>query len=672
MVHKYKKKTTQGSWSKDVMQTAINLCRAGDSIKGTAKKYGLAYATLYRHVKSGVASPRLGRFRPIFTEDQETEMVTYLKDMDAVFFGLTRDEFMSLAFEYAYRNKLKYPKSWDKNKKAGEEWFQRFLSRHTTLTLRTPESTSVARAKGFNRREVNHFYENLESAIEKNNIEASRLYNMDETGISTTSNKPPKVISVKGKKQVGMIASAERGQLTTVIGCCNAAGCFLPPFLIFARKKMQPRLLDGSPPGTQATCTPTGWTSGEIFLSWMHFFVEQVRPTADKKVLLLLDNHESHKYYPALEYATMNNVVIVSLAPHTTHKMQPMDVAVYGPFKTHFEREVNTFQKTYPGRIINQYDIARLLAPAFLKTAVAINAVHGFERPGIWPVNKHAFGDEHFAPAEVLAGTSNLNTQAETMPSLEGIGLAKSNIEASPSTVSHDQPLSLANTTQQSDSIINPNQKENSLIVESINPLTVSSSDEFEGHEVLSSFQSQDNVIIEDRSCTPTRSENTKETQSNYVLVASPEPGCSKTYYSPAILRPIPQPAKPTTTRKRKLQRSAILTSTPVKEEQKEKFEKARKAVIKSLLDDVSAKANKKIVKPKISAKKTKKTAKENKNKIEKFHDINCIFCGEMYVEEDGQPTENWIQCNICNQWCHEECSAFEGSDDFVCDNCKN
>ncbi|CAH1968743.1 unnamed protein product [Acanthoscelides obtectus] len=76
----------------------------------------------------------------------------------------------------------------------------KILSRRTNLTLRTPESISVARMKGFNRREVNHFYENLVTVIEKNSIEASRLYNMDETGIST-SNKPPKVISVKGKNK---------------------------------------------------------------------------------------------------------------------------------------------------------------------------------------------------------------------------------------------------------------------------------------------------------------------------------------------------------------------------------------------------------------------------------------------------------------------------------------
>ena len=60
---------------------------------------------------------------------------------------------------------------------------------------------------------------------------------------------------------------------------------------------------------------------------------------------------------------------------------------------------------------------------------------------------------------------------------------------------------------------------------------------------------SQDDVNIEDRPCTPKGFETTKETQENGVSAASPEPECSKTYYSPSVLRPIPQPAKPTTTR---------------------------------------------------------------------------------------------------------------------------
>lgn len=93
--------------------------------------------------------------------------------------------------------------------------------------------------------------------------------------------------------------------------------------MIFARKRMSSRLLDGAPPGTQGTCTDNGWIHGEAFLKWLRFFPETVRPTSDKKVILVLGNHESHKYLPALEYASATNVIFISLAPHTTHRMQP-------------------------------------------------------------------------------------------------------------------------------------------------------------------------------------------------------------------------------------------------------------------------------------------------------------------------------------------------------------
>ncbi|KAJ8934808.1 hypothetical protein NQ318_010222 [Aromia moschata] len=191
---------------------------------------------------------------------------------------------------------------------------------------------------------------------------------MDESGIMTTTNKPPKVLSISGKKQVGIISSAERGQLTTVICCCNATGSFIPPFMIFARKRMQERLLDGAPPGTQATCTPNGGTNGETFLLWLKMFVEYVRLSETKRVVLLLDNHESHKYYPALvEFASQNHVTFVSFPPHTTHKVQPLDVVVYGPVK----------KKQHPGRIVGQYDVARLFREAYLKGANP-NGVSGF------------------------------------------------------------------------------------------------------------------------------------------------------------------------------------------------------------------------------------------------------------------------------------------------------
>nr|CAH7729067.1 unnamed protein product [Callosobruchus chinensis] len=102
-------------------------------------------------------------------------------------------------------------------------------------------------------------------------------------------------------------------------------------------------------------------------MTWIQLFVHKVRPTKDKKALLVLDNHESHKSYAALQFASENNVI--------TRKLQPLDVAVYGPIKKYFEIEVNVFQKAHPGRVINQFDVARLFSAAYLKGASQGNAM---------------------------------------------------------------------------------------------------------------------------------------------------------------------------------------------------------------------------------------------------------------------------------------------------------
>ena len=343
--------------------------------------------------------------------------------------------------------------------------------------------------------------------------------------------------------------------------------------------------------------------------------MEHVRPTSEKKILLLLDNHESHKYYPALDYASKNNIVILSLAPHTTHKMQPIDVAVYGPLKRYFEREVNAFQKSHPGRIINQYDVARLLSPAFLKCAVAINAVHGFEKPGIWPVNKYAFGEEDYEPSAVIAGTSNMNVGTESANSPERM----------------DIPGAFAETSSTpSPSLL---QEFNLEIIPSPNRATPSELEAFIA-SITDSFKIPKNISSE-VGCTPEKDpgcfqivsaveldvatngqeidtilpETEENIQRNTSRNKSPvrEPGCSTSHYSPLVLRPIPNPPKPMTARKRKLQRSEILTSTPIKEDQKQKFEKNKVKKVSKRLDDKSTNVPVQTVSKKTKTDKNKK-----------------------------------------------------------------
>nr|CAH7716114.1 unnamed protein product [Callosobruchus chinensis] len=144
--------------------------------------------------------------------------------------GLTRRDARSVAYQLAKQNNI--PNS-----------FKRFLKRHERiLSVRKPTGTSLARAVGFSREKVDEFVDILEETMEQNQFSANRIYNVDDSGLCMAQTRCPYVISVKGKRQVGALTSAERGSLITVVICMSAAGNFVPRMLIFPRKKSSAQL----------------------------------------------------------------------------------------------------------------------------------------------------------------------------------------------------------------------------------------------------------------------------------------------------------------------------------------------------------------------------------------------------------------------------------------------
>lgn len=83
--------------------------------------------------------------------EDEQLLADYMRDRAKVFHGLTREKARILSFEYVRRSEIPCPASWERDGKAGVEWFAAFMKR-ARLGLRTAEATSLARATGFNRR----------------------------------------------------------------------------------------------------------------------------------------------------------------------------------------------------------------------------------------------------------------------------------------------------------------------------------------------------------------------------------------------------------------------------------------------------------------------------------------------------------------------------------------
>lgn len=95
----------------------------------------------------------------------------------------------------------------------------------------------------------------------------------------------------------------------------------------------------------------------ELFIHVFEHICALTCCSSEHPILLLLDNHVSHTSLEAIIYVKENGIVILSFPPHCSHRLQPLDVGVFGPFKI----SMNNVHASYPGK----YDIAGISKVAF-------------------------------------------------------------------------------------------------------------------------------------------------------------------------------------------------------------------------------------------------------------------------------------------------------------------
>lgn len=122
-------------------------------------------------------------------------MVDYLIKVSSLYYGLSVVELKKLAYEFARKVGAKYPKQWDEHLMAGKDWYIAFMKRHSYLSLRTPEQTSLNGDKGFCKENVETFFQNLDRITTETKFEIRSIWNMDESGFPTVATKTERVIA---------------------------------------------------------------------------------------------------------------------------------------------------------------------------------------------------------------------------------------------------------------------------------------------------------------------------------------------------------------------------------------------------------------------------------------------------------------------------------------------
>ncbi|XP_069702661.1 uncharacterized protein [Periplaneta americana] len=392
-----KAKGVYGKWKEENLQLALVAISEGVGVNEAARRYNIPSATLKRYNKRKDTKIRQPGHPLDLPQEVENDLVTHLLQLEKMFYGLTRRSVMKLAYEIAEKNKLA---TWfnRETKPAGKEWFSGFMKRHPELSLRQPEATSLARASGFNRVVVGKFFDTLEHLVDQHKLTPARIFNMDETSHNVVQ-RQEKILAQRGKPQVGAISSCERGQNVTGVYAMSASGFFVPPMLIYAKKKMMESLTFGAPPNTIFRCQDKGWMDSDTFCEWIRHFIRTVKPSPQEKVLLILDGHSSHtQSLKAIEICRQYGVIMLSLPSHCTHHLQPLDVSFFKPLNTFMSAAISTKMRELPGQRLNIQHIASLVGVTFPRAANMQIAMNGFRHTGLWPVDRNVFSEADFAP----------------------------------------------------------------------------------------------------------------------------------------------------------------------------------------------------------------------------------------------------------------------------------
>ncbi|KAH3780239.1 hypothetical protein DPMN_158049 [Dreissena polymorpha] len=78
-------------------------------------------------------------------------------------------------------------------------------------------------------------------------------------------------------------------------------------------------------------------------------------------------------------------MVLFVLPPHTSHVLQPLDVGIFGLFKSYYYNESASFMNAHMGQKITRFDMAKLACKAYRKGMTPLNIQSAFRQPEYIP-----------------------------------------------------------------------------------------------------------------------------------------------------------------------------------------------------------------------------------------------------------------------------------------------
>jgi hypothetical protein len=128
----------------------------------------------------------------------------------------------------------------------------------------------------------------------------------------------------------------------TVLSCINANGQSILGFYILRGKRVMANYIELCEDGATMAMQPEGWMTTILFLHWISHFIQSLEKRGGispaNRHLLILDGHNSHITMEVVHKAMVVGLDLLTLPSHTSHRLQPLDISVFRPFKRAFKK----------------------------------------------------------------------------------------------------------------------------------------------------------------------------------------------------------------------------------------------------------------------------------------------------------------------------------------------
>jgi hypothetical protein len=233
--------------------------------------------------------------------------------------------------------------------------------------------------------------------IHKWKITADNIYNFDEKGFLMGFGRTLKrIMTIQALEQGRITKSKQDGsrEFISILATISAIGRWIPPLLIYKGESgdLISSWVDEVMTESQAhfTVSQNGWSNNAIGLMWLQqVFERYTKPKREtQKRLLIVDGHSSHVNMAFINWADEHGIILLILPPHTTHRLQPLDVGLFQPLSTYYSLELNQLMHDSGGAVsMSKRFFWPLFKRAWDKAFTEENIQSAFRKAGIWPTN---------------------------------------------------------------------------------------------------------------------------------------------------------------------------------------------------------------------------------------------------------------------------------------------